>query len=296
MHLIMQAKDYNIVDFGAVPDGAALNTEQIQAAIDQAHSDGGGRVIIPPGKFVSGSIHIKSNVELHLMNKAELIGSENYLDYEVRRWVGFIMGYEAENIGITGRGIINGQGALIGRIMDSLFYIGEVDSSMYNHKDKRPRAEFRPMLILLSRCKNIVVKDITLKNAACWVQTYDLCRNVTIDNVTVDSDSYWNNDGIDIVDCKNVRITNCDINSSDDGICLKSFSLNDTSRLCDNIYISDCSVRSSASAIKCGTSSYGGFKNVVIERINIKNTYRSAIALECYQTGIMQRIRGMPSL
>ena len=290
MHLIMQAKDYNIVDFGAVPDGAALNTEQIQAAIDQAHSDGGGRVIIPPGKFVSGSIHIKSNVELHLMNKAELIGSENYLDYEVRRWVGFIMGYEAENIGITGRGIINGQGALIGRIMDSLFYIGEVDSSMYNHKDKRPRAEFRPMLILLSRCKNIVVKDITLKNAACWVQTYDLCRNVTIDNVTVDSDSYWNNDGIDIVDCKNVRITNCDINSSDDGICLKSFSLNDTSRLCDNIYISDCSVRSSASAIKCGTSSYGGFKNVVIERINIKNTYRSAIALECYQTGIMENI------
>ena len=98
----------------------------------------------------------------------------------------------------------------------------------------RPKYYLRPQLIEFVKCKNIQVKNVTLKNAACWVQTHDRCENIVIDNVRTVSDAYWNNDGIDIQDCKNVRVTNCFVDSADDGICLKSQS---SDYLCDSIYI-----------------------------------------------------------
>ena len=123
-----------------------------------------------------------------------------------------------------------------------------------------------------------------MRNAAAWVQTYDQCKNLHVDSITIDSRAFWNNDGIDIQDSHNVRITNCMINSSDDGICLKSQSAD---HYCDSIYIANCTVRSSASAIKFGTVSHGGFKNVTIENIKIYDTFRSAVAIECVDGGIL---------
>ena len=108
-----------------------------------------------------------------------------------------------------------------------------------------------------------------------------------MDHVHVDSDAYWNNDGIDIQDCKKVRITNCYINAADDGICLKSQS---REHFCDSIYIAHCTVRSSASAVKFGTVSHGGFKNVTIEHIKIFDTFRSALAIECVDGGTLENI------
>jgi parallel beta-helix repeat protein len=286
----VRAKDYNIVDFGAVSDGFTVNTKSIQSAIDKAHEAGGGRVVFPSGKFISGSIHIKSDVELHLTRNAVLLGSLNFLDYDVRNWTGFIMSYNSENVSITGKGLIDGQGGTLGCIIDSLFYAGELDSSKYNFVDKRPKAKYRPMLILLTKCNNVLVRDVTLLNGSSWVQNYVLCNGLVIDNVTVDSDSYWNNDGMDISDCTNVRITNCTINSSDDGICLKSFRYGTEYFFCDSVYVGNCSIRSSANAIKLGTSSKGGFKNIVIEKIKIYDTYRSAIALESYQNAVLENV------
>jgi polygalacturonase len=119
------------------------------------------------------------------------------------------------------------------------------------------------------------------------VLNFDRCINLTIHKVTVDSDDYWNNDGIDIGDCRNVRITDCYINSADDGICLKSHHAGSFN---DSIYIANCTVRSSASAIKFGTASLGGFKNVKIENIYIFDSFRSAIALESVDGGILENI------
>src|SRR5688500_6203271 len=158
---------------------------------------------------------------------------------------------------------------------------------MYNFVGMRPLHYIRPQLIEFVNCKNINIRIVTLKNAACWVQTYDQWVNVIMDSVTVDSDAYWNNDGIDIQDCKNVRITNCYVNAADDGICLKSQSKD---YFCDSIYIANCTVRSSASAIKFGTVSHGGFRNVTIENIKVYDTYRSAIAIECVDGGILENI------
>ncbi|HEX5023886.1 MAG TPA: glycosyl hydrolase family 28 protein, partial [Agriterribacter sp.] len=146
----------------------------------------------------------------------------------------------------------------------------------------RPEADNRPMLINFRACENILIKRITLSNAASWVQTYDQCKNVLIDSINVDSKAYWNNDGIDIVDCDSVSVTNSFIDSSDDGICLKS---HDPAYSCKNIVIINCTIRSSANGIKFGTASRGGFSKIKILRNTIYNTYRSAISLAAVDGG-----------
>ncbi|GAB3656559.1 hypothetical protein GCM10028791_28480 [Echinicola sediminis] len=107
--------------------------------------------------------------------------------------------------------------------------------------------------------------------------SFELCQNLEINDVKVVNRAYWNNDGIDITDSRNVKITNCDINTADDGICLKSYYKDHAN---DSIYIANCKIRTSASAIKFGTASYGGFKNVKIENIRVDDTFRSVIAIE----------------
>jgi len=282
--------EYNIVDFGAKADAKTINTKFIQNAIDEAYKNGGGRVIIPNGTFLTGSIELKSGVEFHLLKKAILLGSTNIADYKpIHIWKALILADSATDIALTGNGTIDGQGAALALNIDSLFHIGEIDTIYYELQERRPYATLRPHIIQFQNCKNIKVQGITLKNAACWVQTYERCKNVVIDKVNVDSDAYWNSDGIDIIDCKNVRITNCNINASDDGICLKSedFSLKHFS---DSIYIANCTVRSSASAVKFGTSLVSGIKNVVIKNIKVYDTYRSAIAIECTQGGFIENV------
>ena len=291
------SKDYNILDFGAISDGGkSLSTAAIQLAIDEAHKDGGGRVIIPEGNFLSGSIILKSGVELHLHKKATLLGSLNPDDYiKLNRWIGFVMADSADNISISGKGTIDGQGQLLALHIDSLFYAGKIDSKDYVSKEKRPKVTIRPQIIEFVNCKHITITDVTIRDAASWVQTYYLCKHLIIDKIRVESDAYWNNDGVDIIDCKNVRITNSYINASDDGICLKSYRAPNYKVLkarpmCDSIYIANCTIRSSASAIKFGTASYGGFKNITIEKIKVFDTFRSVIALESYMGGRLENV------
>lgn len=295
------AKDYNILDFGATPDGNTLNTLNIQSAIDAAHKNGGGRVVIPSGKFLSGTVFLKSGVEIHLAEGAVLLGSTNpshytsienwkapsMTDRKMRQWQALIMADSEKNVSITGKGEINGQGRQLSLHIDSLFYAGQIDSADYDFVNSRPQFYLRPQLVQIVYCKNVQVKNVTFKDAASWVQTYNICEEVFIDSIIVHSDAYWNNDGLDIVNCKNTRITNCVINSSDDGICLKSHYLGHE---CDNIYIANCNVRSSASAVKLGAKSWGGFKNITIENIKIHDTFRSAIAIECVDGGILENI------
>jgi polygalacturonase len=289
-HSFIQAKDYNIINFGAVSDAKTLNTEFIQKAINQASQDGGGRVIIPQGRFLSGSIILKSGVELHLEKKAVLLGSTDPEQYKsITRWKALVLANDALDIAVSGKGTIDGQGARLALNIDSLFYEGKVDSSDYSIKERRPREYIRPQILEFINCRDISISGITFKNSASWVQTYEICRNLTIDKIRVESDAYWNNDGIDVIDCRNVRITNSYINSADDGICLKSEEW-DLTEYCDSIYIASCTIRSSASAIKFGTASVSAIKNVVIKNIMVFNTYRSAIAIEAVQGAVIENI------
>ena len=289
---LLFAGDYNVLDFGAKPDGRTLNTQAIQAAIDQAVADGGGRVVLPAGRYLSGSIILGSGVELHLSKKAVLLGSSQPADYvKLNRWKALIMADSATDIAVTGQGVVDGQGQALALHLDSLFYIGQLDSANYVFPEKRPRVTVRPQVIEFVNCQRVKVSGITIKNGASWVQSYYMCRQLEIDKIRVESDTYWNNDGIDIIDCQQVRITGSYFNASDDGICLKSYGRTRHGRpICDSLYIADCVVRSSASAVKFGTASFGGFKNVVIERIKVYDTFRSAIAIESYGNGVLENI------
>lgn len=143
------------------------------------------------------------------------------------------------------------------------------------------------MMIYFRSCKNVLIRGVTLRNGAAWIQTYDQCKNVNIDSITVDSRAFWNNDGIDIVDCDSAAITNSYIDADDDGICLKSHEPN---RVCQNIVVKNCTIRSSANGIKFGTASRGGFRKIRLLNIRIFNTYRSAIALEAVDGGFIDDV------
>ncbi len=146
----------------------------------------------------------------------------------------------------------------------------------------------RGKLVSFVKCDSIKMIDITLKNSSGWVQCFEQSKNIVVDRIKVDSRAYWNNDGIDIDGCENVSVTNCDVNAADDGICLKSDSPGLQN---NNIYIANCTVRSSASAVKFGTGSYGSFKNVTIDNIKVYDTFRSAIAIESVDGAEIENIK-----
>jgi len=286
-----QQKTYNILDYGATGDGLTNNTYVIQKAIDDASAHGGGKVLIPSGKFLTGVIHLKSNVELHLSKDAFLLGSAKRLDYGPQDALALIEANKQHNISITGSGIIDGQGEELLKNIYVMLNAGTLEDSewqFYNPWGQmRPEERNRPMLLHVFNCDSVVVKGITLKNGLCWVQDYRNSSNILIDSIKVESNIFWNNDGIDLTDCKNVRVTNCFINADDDGICLKS---SDRESCCENIYVANCTVRSSASAIKLGTASWGGFKKITIRDIKVYDTYRSAIAIECVDGGVLEDV------
>ncbi len=289
---LAQQKDYNIISYGAKSDGITNNVYAIQKAIDDASSSGGGRVIVPRGRFLSGVIHLKSNVTLYVHDEGVLLASFNRDDYgPSQNASAFIVANNAKNISIQGKGMIDGQCDLLIHDIYQKLIAGELHDNEWKvfnpWHQRRPGESNRPKLIDLENCTGVIIKNIHLQNATDWVEDYKNCENVIIDSIDVFSNTYWNNDGIDITDCKNVKITNCNINCADDGICLKS---EDRDRRCENIYVADCRVRSSASAVKFGTASKGGFKNIVIKNIDVYNTFRSAIAIETVDGGALENV------
>jgi len=275
-----------ITSYGAVADGRTNNTPFIQKAIDEVSAMGGGQVVIPPGNFMTGTLFLKSGVDLHLEPGACLLGPnkvKEYLPTGSRPALIFAKGQR--NISITGQGVIDGQGQELMLDIFQRLRSGELkQDSLW--LVKRPEVG-RALVVLFQSCKEVKVTGITLKNSSNWVQDYLECDQVTIDRITVQSTAYWNNDGLDVTDCKNVKITNCFINAADDGICLKS---GNPDSFCDNIFIDSCTVRSSASGFKLGTGSAGGFKNVKVRNLTVFDTYRSAIAIESVDGGVLENI------
>lgn len=279
------SKDYPASLFGIYSDGVTLNTRSIQFGIDYIHQHGGGRLVFDVGRFLTGSIHLKSNTTLHLLEGAVLLGVLNPLDYDRKIYTALIFAHDQQNIAITGKGVIDGQGRQVARNVAAMVHKGLIKDAFRND---RPEVEIRPKLIYFRSCENILIRGVTMRNSAAWVQTYDQCKKLRVDSITVDSRAFWNNDGIDIVDCDSVAITNSYIDAADDGICLKS---HDPKSICQNILIRNCTIRSSANAIKFGTASLGGFRNIRIINNKVFDTYRSAIALEAVDGGFIENVQ-----
>lgn len=281
----INAKDYNASMFGVKSNGSTLNTTSIQKGIDYISSNGGGRLVFYVGRYLTGTIYLKSNVTIQLEEGAILIGSVNPLDYEQNfNWTAMIFALDQKNIGITGKGVIDGQGLQVANNLVDLIHKGVVSDPL---KYDRPRETIRPQNIYFRGCRNIVIKGILLKDPGSWNQQYDQCRNLIVDNISVDSKSYWNNDGIDIVDCDSVSVTNSYFDAADDGICLKSHSRD---FICQNVFVHGNTVRTSANGIKFGTASNGGFRNIRIINNLVFDTYRSAITFAAVDGGVVEDV------
>lgn len=292
--LLSQSHTYQISirDKGALPDGVSNNAAAIQQAINDVHQHGGGTVFVPRGRYATGPIELKSNVTLHIHPEAVLLASIHILDYKQQgKTLPLIRAKDASYVSITGGGLIDGQADYLMVDVFAQLRAGTIQDKEWkeigNGLRKRPGEASRPKLIELNDCKNVTVKHIRLQNGTSWIQDYRNCDSVAIDSIDVFSNTYWNNDGLDITDSKNVRITNCRINAADDAICLKSENRNSR---CENVYIANCVLRSSANAVKLGTASWGGFTNIQIEDIKVYDTYRSVLALEVVDGGVLENV------
>jgi len=247
------AKNYNISDFGAIGDGKFLCSVSIQKAIDECSASGGGVVLVPGGTFLTGTILLKDNVELHLAKDAVLLGSVNHpQDYEAGR--GIIVADGISNAAVTGFGTINGQGG------DKRFQYGDNKGN-------------RPHVILFKDSKNMVLKDIRLINSAWWTVFLFRCDGVKVDGISIHSQDNLNNDGLD-VDSRNVTISNCMIDCDDDGLCFKS---DDDNFLVEHITVTNCTISSNCNAIKFGTASRCGFKDITISNCVIHKASESKL-------------------
>ena len=243
----------NVIDAGARGDGQTNNTVSIQRQIDRCSSKGGGMVVVPVGRWVTGTLYLKSGVNLHLDEGAVLLGSTRMKDYpenpadgspagvrngDARRCL--LFAEHAEHISVTGDGIIDGQGG------DPVFQKGD-------------NGEGRPRIIFFSGCRDVTIQNISLRNSPFWTQYYSNCDGLVIRSIKVYSHSNWNNDGLDI-DSRNVIVSDCRIDSDDDALCFKS----EGTAACENITVTNCLLASNCNAIKMGTASRVGFKNITI--------------------------------
>jgi polygalacturonase len=254
------ARVFRITDFGAIGDGKTVNSAAIQKAIDTCSAQGGGVVLVEKGDYVTGTIDLKDGVMLEVAADAKLLGSTNIADYPPRvpkhetvmdTWMkltqSLIYAKGCQRVGIRGKGMIDGRGS----------------NKNFPGKNGIGAMPNRPFLIRMIECRDVVLDGIHLRNAASWMQNYLACDDLIFQDVHVENLTNWNNDGFDIDGCRNVIVRNCFVNSEDDGLCFKGASLRDM----ENILVENSTVYSTCNAIKFGTDSQAGFRNVLIRNV-----------------------------
>lgn len=265
----------DLASAGAIGDGVTLNTRAIQAAIDRCAASGGGVLTFPPGRYLTGTLHLRDHVTLLLEAGAVLVGSKRLEDYPILhdKITSYTSVYTercliradgATDVAIKGAGTIDGNGPA---------FSGEY--------------KVRPFLLRFVACRGVHVLGITLQNPAMWTQHYLECEDVLIDGIRVRSRRPGvNNDGIDVDSCRRVRIANCDIDSGDDAIVLKTT----TTSPCRDIVVTNCILSSLSNAFKIGTETAGGFDNIAFSNSAIHNTKLAGIALETVDGGSLSRV------
>lgn len=278
-------KIYDVKNFGARGDGKTFDTVAIQAAIDKASNSGGGKVILPAGVYLSGSLQLKSHVEFNLETNATLLGSISRSDYIKERRYALLLADGQEDVTVSGDGTINGQGRALALDILHRMNTGEISHQKFQTS---PDEGERPSIIMFQNCRKVKVTGITIRDASSWTEIYDNCEDLLVDGIHVNSAVYWNADGIDIVDCQRVQVIHSDFRSEDDGICLKS---EKGGSGCYDVNIDDCRICSLvANAFKLGTHSYTGFRKIHANNLTVYDTRRSAIALECVDGGLLEDV------
>jgi polygalacturonase len=290
---------YNILDYGAVGNGTTLCSESIQKAVDACAEAGGGMVYIPAGKYLSGAIFLKSNVTLNVSEGATLLASTNFENFPPFKpgWriksddtqrSSLITGVDFENIAITGRGKINGQGQTW---WEALF-------KDKNAKEGQPKIlnYGRPRVINLYRCRDLLIEGVKIVNSPSWTIHPVGCENVVVDGISiVNPEDSPNTDGINPESCRNVRISNCFIDTGDDCITLKSGKDEEgrqKARPTENVTITNCVMHRGHGAVVIGSEMSGGVRNVVASNIVCVGTDRAVrIKSTRGRGGVVENIR-----
>lgn len=272
---------FNILDFGAIGDGKTLNTTFINNAISACTAAGGGMVYIPPGVYLSGTVLLKSNVTLYLEAGATLLGSTNLSDYSVSagpppdgdaNQKHLVCARDAENVGLAGLGKIDGQGPAFwapnGRapLPPEDAWRDTIAHGWKHLPRPSPMVEFY-------NCRNLRIEDVQITNSPGWTLRPIHCDNVFIRGISIKNPVYGPNaDGIDPTCCHNVFISDCLIDTGDDAICLKSENpYGEPLRVSKNITITNCVLSGCCNGFKFGTSTHGGYENIVFSNSVIFN-------------------------
>lgn len=293
-------RTFDITDYGAVADATTNNSEAFKKAIQACHMAGGGKVLVPQGRFLTGPIHLKSNVNLHLEEGAEVLFSKDKSDYlplvhtsyegmEVMNYSPLIYAYNQKNIAVTGKGVFNGQA-------DNENWWSWSGKDEYGHKEGMPKQTdegtlprlrkmvadgvpveertfgegyyLRPTFLQPFNSENILIQGVTFINAPFWIIHPVKCTNVTVDGVTVRSHGP-NNDGCDPEYSKNVHIKNSIFDTGDDCIAIKSGRNNDGRRVnipSENIVVEDCIMADGHGGVVMGSEISAGVRNVFVRR------------------------------
>ncbi|MVN90974.1 glycoside hydrolase family 28 protein [Mucilaginibacter aquatilis] len=279
-----KTKEYAVTNFGAVADGKTLNTRSIQQAIDKCSASGGGVVRVKAGKYLTGSLFIKSNVNFMIDEGAELLGSQNINDYpEIdTRVAGIEMKWPAallnvlnqKNAAITGKGLVNAQGKPFWDMYWNL-------RKEYEPKGLRWIVDYdakRPRTLLVSNSANVTVKGITLQQAGFWTVQLLYSNQVTVDGVIIRNNVEGHGpstDGIDVDSSTRVLIENCDIDCNDDNFCLKAGRDWDGLRVnkpTEYVVIRNCVARAGAGLLTLGSETSGGIRHVLATNLTGNGT------------------------
>jgi len=280
--LVLMAKSYKVEAFGAKAGSANVNTTALQRAIDKCSQKGGGTLELSNGVYLSGTIHLKSNVSINISSNSVLKAVEDSAAFtkvqsgiisrmDVVPWKAFIHADSQKNIRIFGGGTIDGSGEA---------------ACFQNGMENSPE---RPYGLFLINCENVSLQNVKLRSSAFWMQRYLNCRKVRLQGLDIYNHANKNNDGIDIDSSEDVIISDCTIDSSDDGICIKS----EGEGAAKNIVVTNCIVGTHASAIKLGTGSVGGYQNITISNIVIR---RSHSKIMMHPSGVWQGLTGIDIL
>ena len=271
----------NALDFGAVGDGRTLCTAGIQAAIDACAATGGGKVFVPPGRYLTGPIFLKSNLEFEILAGATLLGSTNFTDYPTIHgwWEGLertvyaslITGIDLENVTITGQGTLDGNGAVWLEAWGKTQELREKLGLKGREPENPPGSPLpwpRPRMINLYRSRKVLIRGLTIHDSPSWTVHPVLCDDVYIDGLTILNPPHsWNTDGIDPESCRNVRISGCYISTGDDCIMLKSGYKQIPGRPflpTENVTVMNCTFNAGGCGVGIGSETAGGVRNVAV--------------------------------
>ena len=285
-------REFAIAKFGAVGDGTSDCTVAFRDAIDACSKAGGGRVTVPPGRYLTGAIHLKSHVNLHVSKGATILFSTNPVHFlpvvfsrdraEMMNYSPLIYAFEQENVAVTGEGTLDGQASKgvwpawvkkAGADAEKLAAMGDRELPV-SRRVLGQGYHIRPNFVEPVRCRNVLIEGVTVVDSPMWVLHPVYCTNVTIRGVTVISHGK-NNDGCDPDSCTDVLIEDCTFDTGDDCIAVKAGRDHDGRRVnipCENVVIRGCRFRDGHGGVTLGSETAGGLRNVFAENCHFDST------------------------